>query len=83
MLVKQKEAPVKKTKVERDKRTLVSQSSPIRLGEIEAPYLRYAPDGIGESWRKGLSADFGKPYFTQVSKFVTELHELRINNNNL
>ncbi|XP_023689149.2 uracil-DNA glycosylase isoform X1 [Paramormyrops kingsleyae] len=68
----QKEAPVKKTKLESNKRALVSQSSPTRLAEIEAPYLRHAPDGIGESWRKGLSAEFGKPYFTQLMSFVSE-----------
>lgn len=26
------------------------------------------PPGFGESWRKGLSAEFGKSYFKQVSK---------------
>ncbi|XP_056144560.1 uracil DNA glycosylase a [Lampris incognitus] len=31
-----------------------------------------APVGFGESWRKGLSAEFGKPYFKQLISFVTD-----------
>ncbi|XP_040898663.1 uracil DNA glycosylase a isoform X1 [Toxotes jaculatrix] len=30
------------------------------------------PPGFGESWRKGLSAEFGKPYFKQLVNFVSE-----------
>ncbi|KAM9858882.1 uracil-DNA glycosylase [Aulostomus maculatus] len=30
------------------------------------------PPGFGESWRKGLSAEFGKPYFKQLMRFVAE-----------
>lgn len=30
------------------------------------------PSGFGESWRKGLSSEFGKPYFKQVMAFVSE-----------
>lgn len=30
--------------------------------------LQTAPDGFGESWRKALSAEFGKNYFKSVSK---------------
>lgn len=31
-----------------------------------------APDGIGESWRKALSAEFGKSYFKSLMSFVGE-----------
>ncbi|XP_029915939.1 uracil-DNA glycosylase isoform X2 [Myripristis murdjan] len=31
-----------------------------------------APPGVGESWRKGLSAEFGKPYFKQLMAFVSD-----------
>uniref|UniRef100_A0A4W6GAM2 Uracil-DNA glycosylase n=1 Tax=Lates calcarifer TaxID=8187 RepID=A0A4W6GAM2_LATCA len=30
------------------------------------------PPGFGESWRRGLSAEFGKPYFKQLMSFVAE-----------
>ncbi|KAG7480863.1 hypothetical protein MATL_G00060800 [Megalops atlanticus] len=30
-----------------------------------------APDGFGESWRKALSSEFGKPYFKQLMSFVS------------
>uniref|UniRef100_A0A3Q1EQQ8 Uracil-DNA glycosylase n=1 Tax=Acanthochromis polyacanthus TaxID=80966 RepID=A0A3Q1EQQ8_9TELE len=30
------------------------------------------PPGIGESWRKGLSAEFSKPYFKQLMNFVSD-----------
>uniref|UniRef100_A0A669AUW2 Uracil-DNA glycosylase n=1 Tax=Oreochromis niloticus TaxID=8128 RepID=A0A669AUW2_ORENI len=30
------------------------------------------PPGFGESWRKALSAEFGKPYFKQLTSFVCE-----------
>ncbi|XP_010751762.3 uracil-DNA glycosylase [Larimichthys crocea] len=30
------------------------------------------PPGFGESWRHGLSAEFGKPYFKQLMDFVSE-----------
>lgn len=33
-----------------------------------------APPGFGESWRNGLSAEFGKPYFKQV-RVQNELHD--------
>ncbi|KAL0979331.1 hypothetical protein UPYG_G00183730 [Umbra pygmaea] len=29
-----------------------------------------APDGFGESWRKGLAPEFGKPYFKNLMSFV-------------
>lgn len=32
----------------------------------------HRPPGFGESWRKGLSAEFGKPYFKQLMTFVSE-----------
>lgn len=31
-----------------------------------------APDGIGESWRKALGAEFGKSYFKSLMSFVGE-----------
>ncbi|XP_065807094.1 uracil-DNA glycosylase-like isoform X1 [Labrus bergylta] len=30
------------------------------------------PPGFGESWREGLSAEFGKSYFKQLMRFVSE-----------
>lgn len=33
------------------------------LGRLAAAHI---PPGFGESWREGLSAEFGKPYFKQV-----------------
>ncbi|XP_035513527.1 uracil DNA glycosylase a isoform X1 [Morone saxatilis] len=30
------------------------------------------PPGFGESWRNGLSAEFGKPYFKQLMSFVAD-----------
>ncbi|XP_008333769.1 uracil-DNA glycosylase [Cynoglossus semilaevis] len=30
------------------------------------------PPGFGESWRKGLCGEFGKPYFKQLMNFVSE-----------
>ncbi|XP_068422419.1 uracil-DNA glycosylase [Clinocottus analis] len=30
------------------------------------------PAGFGESWREGLSGEFGKPYFKQLMTFVSE-----------
>uniref|UniRef100_A0A3P8U3C0 Uracil-DNA glycosylase n=1 Tax=Amphiprion percula TaxID=161767 RepID=A0A3P8U3C0_AMPPE len=30
------------------------------------------PPGLGESWRKGLSAEFSKPYFKQLMNFVSD-----------
>ncbi|KAI3372091.1 hypothetical protein L3Q82_006939 [Scortum barcoo] len=30
------------------------------------------PPGFGESWREGLRAEFGKPYFKQLTSFVCE-----------
>ncbi|KAM9393015.1 uracil-DNA glycosylase isoform 2-T2 [Pholidichthys leucotaenia] len=30
------------------------------------------PPGFGESWRKALCAEFGKPYFKQLTNFVCE-----------
>ncbi|XP_023269423.1 uracil-DNA glycosylase isoform X1 [Seriola lalandi dorsalis] len=32
----------------------------------------HTPPGFGESWRKGLSAEFGKAYFKQLMNFVSE-----------
>ncbi|KAK7934110.1 hypothetical protein WMY93_005006 [Mugilogobius chulae] len=30
------------------------------------------PSGVGESWKKGLSAEFAKPYFKELMAFVSE-----------
>ncbi|XP_042344107.1 uracil DNA glycosylase a isoform X2 [Plectropomus leopardus] len=30
------------------------------------------PPGFGESWRRGLSTEFGKPYFKQLMNYVAE-----------
>lgn len=36
------------------------------------------PPGFGESWRRGLSAEFGKPYFKQVRGLVITLHAVSL-----
>lgn len=36
------------------------------------------PPGFGESWRKGLSAEFGKPYFKTVRGRVVKLHRVSL-----
>lgn len=68
----------KKQKLESDDVTCSSSSlSPEQLERInknkKAALERLsehktAPDGIGESWKKALSAEFGKNYFKSVSK---------------
>uniref|UniRef100_A0A3Q3WXI2 Uracil-DNA glycosylase n=1 Tax=Mola mola TaxID=94237 RepID=A0A3Q3WXI2_MOLML len=35
------------------------------------------PPGFGESWKEGLSAEFGKPYFKQLMTFVAEERKCR------
>lgn len=36
------------------------------------------PTGFGESWRKGLSAEFGKPYFKQVRTGYSTTHGVSV-----
>lgn len=68
----------KKLKLERD--DVTSPLSPEQLERIsknkKAALERLAanqaePNGIGESWMKALSAEFGKPYFKLVSNYLT------------
>ncbi|KAK6306309.1 hypothetical protein J4Q44_G00232340 [Coregonus suidteri] len=37
---------------------------------LEKLCARNAPDEFGESWRKGLGSEFGKPYFRNLMSFV-------------
>ncbi|XP_052411433.1 uracil-DNA glycosylase isoform X3 [Carassius gibelio] len=69
----------KKLKLERD--DVTSPLSPEQLERIsknkKAALERLAanqaePNGIGESWMKALSAEFGKPYFKLLMSFVAE-----------
>ncbi|KAJ8286072.1 hypothetical protein GJAV_G00034240 [Gymnothorax javanicus] len=71
---------VKKLKPTSDNSPSVTPLSPEQLQRIEnnkrAALGRLAahraPDGFGESWRKELSAEFGKPYFTRLMSFVSD-----------
>ncbi|XP_059405736.1 uracil-DNA glycosylase-like isoform X2 [Carassius carassius] len=71
----------KKQKLERDDVTSPLSLSPAQLERIsknkKAALERLAanqaePNGIGESWKKALSAEFGKPYFKLLMSFVAE-----------
>ncbi|XP_052412491.1 uracil-DNA glycosylase-like isoform X3 [Carassius gibelio] len=71
----------KKLKLERDDVTSPLSLSPEQLERIsknkKAALERLAanqaePNGIGESWMKALSAEFGKPYFKLLMSFVAE-----------
>lgn len=66
----------KKQKLERDDVTSPLSLSPEQLDRIsknkKAALERLSanqtvPSGIGESWKKALNAEFGKPYFRSVS----------------
>lgn len=66
----------KKQKLESDAVTFSPSLSPEQLERIsrnkKAALERLAahqaaPDGIGESWKKALTAEFGKNYFKSVS----------------
>lgn len=66
----------KKLKLERNDLTSSLSLSPEQLERIsknkKAALERLAanqaePNGIGESWKKALNAEFGKPYFKLVS----------------
>lgn len=41
----------------------MARSKKAALGRLA---VAHTPPGFGESWREGLSAEFGKPYFKQV-----------------
>ncbi|XP_058631434.1 uracil DNA glycosylase a isoform X1 [Onychostoma macrolepis] len=71
----------KKQKLERDDDTSSLSLSPVQLERIsknkKAALERLAahqavPNGIGESWKKALNAEFGKPYFKSLMSFVAE-----------
>lgn len=71
---------VKKLKPTSDMPPTITTLSPERLDKIEknkrAALERLAahnaPDGFGESWRKELNAEFGKPYFKRLMSFVSD-----------
>ncbi|XP_050964876.1 uracil DNA glycosylase a isoform X1 [Labeo rohita] len=71
----------KKQKLERDDVTSPLSLSPEQLDRIsknkKAALERLSanqtvPSGIGESWKKALNAEFGKPYFRSLMSFVAE-----------
>uniref|UniRef100_A0A671T7C1 Uracil-DNA glycosylase n=1 Tax=Sinocyclocheilus anshuiensis TaxID=1608454 RepID=A0A671T7C1_9TELE len=71
----------KKRKLERDDVTSSLSLSPEQVERIsknkKAALERLAanqavPNGIGESWKKALNAEFGKPYFKSLMSFVAE-----------
>uniref|UniRef100_A0A8C1N108 Uracil-DNA glycosylase n=1 Tax=Cyprinus carpio TaxID=7962 RepID=A0A8C1N108_CYPCA len=71
----------KKLKLERNDLTSSLSLSPEQLERIsknkKAALERLAanqaePNGIGESWKKALNAEFGKPYFKLLMSFVAE-----------
>uniref|UniRef100_A0A8C2G5U2 Uracil-DNA glycosylase n=1 Tax=Cyprinus carpio TaxID=7962 RepID=A0A8C2G5U2_CYPCA len=71
----------KKLKLERNDVTSSLSLSPEQLERIsknkKAALERLAanqaePNGIGESWKKALNAEFGKPYFKLLMSFVAE-----------
>ncbi|XP_068937626.1 uracil-DNA glycosylase isoform X2 [Petaurus breviceps papuanus] len=73
-------SPAKKSRPEDEPCALSSPLSPEQLDRIQknkaAALLRLAsrniPAGFGESWKRQLSAEFGKPYFIQLMGFVAE-----------
>uniref|UniRef100_A0A672LQB6 Uracil-DNA glycosylase n=1 Tax=Sinocyclocheilus grahami TaxID=75366 RepID=A0A672LQB6_SINGR len=71
----------KKRKLERDDVASSLSLSPEQVERIsknkKAALERLAanqavPNGIGESWKKALNAEFGKPYFKSLMSFVAE-----------
>ncbi|XP_063345783.1 uracil DNA glycosylase a isoform X1 [Pelmatolapia mariae] len=54
-------SPEQLDKIARNKKAALE-----RLASVQTP------PGFGESWRKALSAEFGKPYFKQLTSFVCE-----------
>ncbi|KAK1160115.1 uracil-DNA glycosylase-like isoform X1 [Acipenser oxyrinchus oxyrinchus] len=73
-----KVTPVKKLKPEENEAPLSPPLSPEQLDRIERNKraalerlaARNVPEGFGVSWRKALSAEFGKPYFIRLMAFV-------------
>lgn len=74
-------SPAKKARAEQEPGTPPSSPlSPEQLVRIQknkaAALLRLAarnvPVGFGESWKKHLSGEFGKPYFIKLMGFVAE-----------
>ncbi|XP_017657666.2 uracil-DNA glycosylase isoform X2 [Nannospalax galili] len=73
-------SPAKKAREEQPGTPLSSPLSPEQLDRIQrnkaAALLRLAarnvPAGFGESWKKHLNAEFGKPYFIKLMGFVAE-----------
>ncbi|KPP58841.1 uracil-DNA glycosylase-like [Scleropages formosus] len=66
------EAPPKKVKVEVGRESATCQSNPSSRPPLQGLRYNNVPHGFGESWRKALSAEFDKPYFTDVMSFVSE-----------
>ncbi|MBN3304299.1 uracil-DNA glycosylase [Amia ocellicauda] len=72
--------PVKKPKPGGDEAPISPPLSPEQLDRIERNKqaalerlaARNVPPGFGESWRKGLSEEFSKPYFIKLMSFVAE-----------
>ncbi|KAI1900996.1 hypothetical protein AGOR_G00055590 [Albula goreensis] len=72
-------SPVKKQKPTNNEALTINALSPEQLDRIaknkraalERLAVHNAPDGFGESWRKGLNAEFGKPYFKRLMEFVS------------
>ncbi|XP_077417516.1 uracil-DNA glycosylase [Vanacampus margaritifer] len=50
--------------------------TPNKKAALEKPSSGQTPPGFGESWRKALAAEFGKPYFKQLMQFVNEERKL-------
>ncbi|KAG5840362.1 hypothetical protein ANANG_G00188000 [Anguilla anguilla] len=71
---------VKKLKPTSDMPPTITTLSPEQLDKIEKSKraalerlaAHNAPDGFGESWRKELNAEFGKPYFKRLMSFVSD-----------
>ncbi|KAJ8379367.1 hypothetical protein SKAU_G00001450 [Synaphobranchus kaupii] len=71
---------IKKLKPTSDETPTITPLSPEQLDRIEKNKraaleklaARNVPDGFGESWRKGLNEEFGKPYFNRLITFVSD-----------
>ncbi|XP_006640276.2 uracil-DNA glycosylase isoform X2 [Lepisosteus oculatus] len=72
--------PVKRQKTASDGAPTSPPLSPEQLGRIERNKraalerlaARNVPEGFGESWKKELCAEFGKPYFIRLMSFVAQ-----------
>ncbi|KAL4646675.1 uracil-DNA glycosylase [Arapaima gigas] len=65
-------APLKKVKTEVDGESTTCQSNTSVRPPSEGLQSRNLTDGIGETWRRELSAEFEKPYFRNLISFVSE-----------